>query len=235
MRTLPQDDRPQGEEIRLRPYFFVIMKVAKLSYHPAFANTYVLGEEGEPCLLIDPGYNQNGVLNRYVEKHHQGKILALILTHGHFDHFYGLKDFEGLDNIPLFMSEEDFVCLGDPKKNASFDLAEPFSLEKEVSPYFLEDQDETKIGPFEFQTIATPFHTKGSICLYFKEDGIVFSGDTLFKLGVGRDDLPHAAPKEKERSLAKLFALPEETLVYPGHGGKTTIGDERPYLSDYLN
>ncbi len=211
------------------------MKVAKLNYHPAFANTYVLGEEGESCLLIDPGYNQNGVLNRYVEKHHQGKILALVLTHGHFDHFYGLKDIKGLESIPLFMSEEDFACLSDPKKNASFDLAEPFSLNREVSPYFLEDGDETKIGGFKFQTLATPFHTKGSICLYFKEEGILFSGDTLFKLGVGRDDLPHAAPKKKESSLHKIFALPEETLVYPGHGGKTAIGEERACLSDYLN
>ncbi len=211
------------------------MKVTKLNYHPSFANTYVLGEEDEPCLLIDPGYNHNGVLGLYAKKHHQGKILGIVLTHGHFDHFYGLKDFEGLESIPLFMSEEDYPCLSDPKKNASFDLAEPFSLEKGASPYFLEDGDETKIGPFLFKTIATPFHTKGSICLYFEGEGILFSGDTLFKLGVGRDDLPHASPKEKASSLEKLFALPDETLVYPGHGAKTRIGDERPYLSDYLN
>lgn len=235
MRTLPQDDRPQGEEIRLRPYFFDFMKVTKLNYHPAFANTYVLGEEGEPCLLIDPGYNQNGVLNRYIEKHHQGKILAIALTHGHFDHFYGLKDVENLESIPLFISREDDACLNDPKKNASFDLAEPFSLTKDRSVYFLEDGDETKIGPFKFETLLTPFHTKGSICLYFKEEGILFSGDTLFKLGIGRDDLPHAAPKDKGASLAKIFALPEDTLVYPGHGGKTRIGDEKPYLNEYLN
>ena len=155
--------------------------------------------------------------------------------HSHFDHFYGLKDFENLGNIPLFMSEEDFVCLSDPKKNASFDLAEPFSLDKDVNPYFLEDEDETKAGPFEFEAIATPFHTKGSICLYFKQEGILFSGDTLFKLGVGRDDLPHAAPKEKEASLKKIFALREDTIVYPGHGSKTTIGEEKPYLNDYLD
>ncbi len=211
------------------------MKVTRLNFHPSFANSYVLGEETEPCLLIDPGYDGHGVLDRYIEKHHQGKLLAVILTHGHFDHFYGLKDLANLENVPLFLSEEDFVCLNDPKKNASFDLAEPFSLDREIKPYFLEDGDEIKIGPYCFQTIATPFHTKGSICLYFKEDGLLFSGDTLFKLGVGRDDLPHAAPKEKEASLGKLFALPEDTLVYPGHGSKTTIGEEKPYLNDYLN
>lgn len=210
------------------------MKVSKLNFHPSFANTYVLGEEGEPCLLIDPGYNQGGVLNRYVLKHHQGKTLAIVLTHGHFDHFYGLKDFEGLEDVPLFISEEDYPCLSDAKKNASFDLAEPFCLREDVSPYFLEDGDETKIGPFLFKTIATPFHTKGSICLYFEAEGILFSGDTLFKLGVGRDDLPHASPRDKDNSLRKLFTLPDSTLVYPGHGGKTSIGEERPYLNDYL-
>ena len=133
------------------------------------------------------------------------------------------------------MSEEDFVCLSDPKKNASFDLASPFSLEEEISPYFLEDGDETRIDEYLFKTIATPFHTKGSICLYFGSEKALFSGDTLFKLGVGRDDLPHAAPKEKESSLRKVFALPDETIVYPGHGAKTTIGDEKPYLKDYLD
>lgn len=211
------------------------MKVVKLNFNPSFANTYVLGEESEPCLLLDPGYNENRVLDRYVEKHHQGRILALLLTHGHFDHFLGLQDLGHLGDIPLFMSEENFPCLGDPKKNASFFLDEPFSLGREVRPYFLEDGDETKIGPFAFRTLATPFHTKGSICFYFQRERILFSGDTLFKLGIGRDDLPHAAPKEKESSLGKIFALPSETLVYPGHGGKTTVGEGKACLSDYLN
>ncbi len=211
------------------------MKIAKLNYHPSFANTYVLGEEGDPCLLIDPGYDRGNVLDHYIEKHHAGKTLGIVLTHGHFDHFYGLNDLLGLAKVPLFMSEEDFLCLDDPKLNASFDLAEPFALEKAVSPYFLEDGDETSIGPFSFKTIATPFHTKGSICLYFEEQGVLFSGDTLFKLGIGRDDLRHASPKDKERSLSRIFDLPDETIVYPGHGGKTTIGDERPYLESHLN
>jgi hydroxyacylglutathione hydrolase len=231
---LPEDDRPQGEEIRLRPYFFA-MRVTKLCFHPSFSNTYVLGEENSPCLVIDPGFNEGGALNRHIEKHHGGKILAIALTHGHFDHFYGLKDIEGLEHIPLFVSELDFPCLTDPKKNASFDLASPFSLEKDVSPYFLEDGDETRLGPFFWKTIATPFHTKGSICFFFEDDNVIFSGDTLFKLGVGRDDLPHASPKEKEKSLGKIFALPDSTLVYPGHGPKTTIGEERGNLADYLN
>ncbi|HBS03193.1 MAG TPA: hypothetical protein DEA63_04975, partial [Firmicutes bacterium] len=65
-------------------------KVAKLCFDPSFCNTYVLGGEGEPALIVDPGYNKSGALNRYLNKHHQGKILGVFLTHGHFDHFLGL-------------------------------------------------------------------------------------------------------------------------------------------------
>ena len=210
------------------------MRIEKLCYHPSFCNTYVLGEEGEPCLLIDPGYNGNDVLGRYISKHHGRKILGIVLTHGHFDHFFGLQTLKVPEGTPVFLSEEDYPCLTDPKKNASFDLAEPFSLRKEICPYFLEEGDETSIGVFFFRTIATPFHTKGSLCLYFEREGALFSGDTLFKMGIGRDDLPHASPREKERSLRKIFALPSLTVVYPGHGPKTSIGDEKRNLDGYL-
>lgn len=210
------------------------MKVTKLCYEPSFCNTYLLGEEGEPALIIDPGYNQNGALNRYLQKHHGGKILAVALTHGHFDHFAGMSEMEGLLSFPTFLSEEDYPCLGDAKKNASFYLAEPFLLKKDINPYFVEDEDEIKIGPYLFKVLHTPFHTKGSCCFYFEERGILFTGDTLFRLGVGRDDLPHAEPRSKESSLEKIFALPPKTKIYPGHGPSSTLGEEYPHLRNYL-
>ena len=80
------------------------MKIAKLCYDPSFCNTYVLGEEGEPALIIDPGYNHSGALNRYIAKHHGGKILAIALTHGHFDHFAGMAEMEDLSSFPTFLS-----------------------------------------------------------------------------------------------------------------------------------
>lgn len=210
------------------------MKIAKLCYDPSFCNTYVLGEEGEPALIIDPGYNHSGALNRYITKHHGGKILAIALTHGHFDHFAGMAEMEDLSSFPTFLSEEDYPCLTDAKKNASFDLSEPFLLKKDINPYFIEDEDEIKIGPYLFRVLHTPFHTKGSCCFYFEDEGILFTGDALFRLGVGRDDLPHAEPRSKQKSLAKIFALPKETKIYPGHGPSSSLAAETPYLRNYL-
>ena len=207
----------------------------KLCYNPSFCNTYVIGEEGSPCLIVDPGFNENGCLNRYIAKHHDGKILAVLLTHGHFDHFAGLNFIDKTDNFPLFMSEEDAPCLDDPKKNASFYLSSSIVLKEAIQPYFVEDGDEITLGKYRFNVLTTPFHTKGSICFYFKEDALVFSGDTLFRLGVGRDDLPWADPRSKQDSLEKLFALPFQTKVAPGHGPMTSIEQEEKHFTDYIS
>ena len=203
------------------------MKIAKLCYDPSFCNTYVLGEEGEPCLLIDPGYNKNGCLNRFVKKHHGGKILAILLTHGHYDHFAGMGEIEGLEHIPLYFSQEDEICFGDPKRNASFSLRdEAITLGVPYDSVYCYDGQEVSLDGFSFRVIATPFHTKGSLCFYFPSDGVLFSGDTLFHLSIGRDDLPHAAPRMVGDSLRKLKALPPSTLLCPGHGPNSTLEEE---------
>lgn len=208
--------------------------LSKLCYHPSFCNTYVLGGEGEPALIVDPGYNKSGALNRYLEKHHQGKVLGVFLTHGHFDHFLGLNEMENPSSFPTFLCQEDEPCLLDPKKNASFSLSTPEKLEKEISPYFVEDEDEIKIGPYQIKVIHTPFHTKGSCCFLLKGSPLLFTGDTLFHLGVGRDDLPWAEPKAKENSLNKLLSLPDELKILPGHGPSSTLGAEKKYFPSYL-
>lgn len=209
-------------------------KVAKLCFDPSFCNTYVLGGEGEPALIVDPGYNKSGALNRYLNKHHQGKILGVFLTHGHFDHFLGLNEMADPSSFPTFLCQEDEPCLEDPKKNASFFLATPWKLEKKISSYFLEDEDEIKIGTYRMKIIHTPFHTKGSCCFLLMGSPLLFTGDTLFRMGVGRDDLPWAEPRQKENSLRKLFALPDGLKILPGHGPSSTLGAERKHLPSYL-
>ncbi len=186
-------------------------------------------------MIVDPGCNKNSCLTNYVTKHHQGKILGILLTHGHFDHFAGLNSFPKVDDFPVFLSTEDAPCLDDPKKNASFYLSSPITLEKNISPYFVEDGDEVTLGGLSFQVLATPFHTRGSVCFYFPQEKTVFTGDTLFHLGIGRDDLHWAMPKSKETSLRKLFKLPPDTKVASGHGPMTTLANENKYLEAYLN
>jgi hydroxyacylglutathione hydrolase len=107
--------------------------------------------------------------------------------------------------------------LTDPDLNVSRGLfgQEGLVLDN-IEPYELDDEDEIRLGDEVFKVIATPFHTKGSCCFYVEKEAVLFSGDTLFHLGIGRSDLPGAAPKEISSSLRKLAALPISTKVYPG-------------------
>lgn len=208
--------------------------INRLNYKADLANTYVVGFEGQPAFVIDPSYNKNGVLENYLSKHHSG-LLGILITHGHYDHILGLKDFKGLDKTPLFMGSDDIICLSDSKFNVSNELFDDPLILEGLNPYPLEDGDEIKLGTFIIKAIATPFHTRGSFCFYLEESKVLFSGDSLFHLGVGRSDLPGSCPREMEDSLAKLKALPDETVVYPGHGPKTLIGDEKRYNPYFLS
>lgn len=191
-----------------------------------YCNTYIVGNEGEDCFLVDFGYDHNGFLTEFALTHHS-KILGVLLTHGHYDHIYGFK--EKLPSFPAFLALEDQDFLTDPYLNGSIELFDdPLRIEG-LSPYPVEDEDEIKLGNHITKVIATPFHTGGSVCYYLEDEGILFSGDTLFQRGIGRYDLKGACPRFKEASLKKIFALPDETIVYPGHGNKTTIGQERRF------
>jgi Zn-dependent hydrolases, including glyoxylases len=128
------------------------------------------------------------------------------------------------------MSSEDIPCLEDPFLNGSesFKLAKHILIQ-DIKPYAVDDEDEIRLSSFLFKVIATPFHTEGSICFYLPKEKALFSGDTLFHLSVGRTDLPGGCERFKASSLRKLLMLPDETTVYPGHEGNTTIGKERIY------
>ena len=204
------------------------MPIEKLHFAPSWScNTYVLGEEGKPALLVDPGSNKDNKLQSYLDKHHQGKLFGILLTHGHIDHIWGLGSLTS--KAPVFLSEEEAPYLSKPKLNLSYDLlGENFTYEGD-NLAFLEDEDEISFGALSFKAIATPFHTKGSLCFYFPHEKALFSGDTLFHLSVGRSDLPGGEEGEMAFSLKKLKTLPLETAVYPGHGEKTTLRNEILY------
>lgn len=197
------------------------MKIVKISSSEEWCNTYFIGEEGKPCLIVDPGDNSNNRLDNYLSKHH-GVCVGILITHGHSDHIAGLATLK--IGAPVFMMEEDERCLYDGKYSLdkSLDLGN-------IRPYLLSDEDEIKLGDYLVTVIATPFHTEGSCCFYFKQDNVLFSGDTLFHLAIGRTDFPGGDEDSVEPSLAKLAKLPAITKVYPGHYGETTIGNEIKY------
>ncbi|MEE3431225.1 MAG: MBL fold metallo-hydrolase [Candidatus Enteromonas sp.] len=199
------------------------MEIRTFSYSDSFANSYLLidGDEG---VLFDPGYNENHVLETAV-KAIGIKLLGIFVTHGHFDHFFGLKEWDKETMPPVFFPKDDVDALGDPNKNVSYFYYSDVET-VELTPYQVEDGDEIKLGRFLIKVIATPYHTIGSVCYLIEEANALISGDSLFCGGLGRSDLPSGDARMMASSLDKLSKLPPNTIVYPGHGPKTTIKNE---------
>lgn len=206
-------------------------KVITLSIDHSLSNSYCLVNSQNECLLFDLGYNKDDYIEKYLEKHDY-KCLGLFLTHGHYDHILGINYLSLPQNFPIYISSNDYRCLFDPKYNLTSYLDKIVTIDEKYKINELEE-GKMSIKGFEFEVIATPFHTSGSLCFYFEKEKIMFSGDTLFKLGIGRMDLPGNERKMVYSSLDKIKKLDKETLIYPGHGSSTRLEDElkfNPYL-----
>lgn len=198
------------------------MKISKITSGLFSTNSYFL-QTGEYNYLIDAP-DQNEKMVEIIKE--EGRLDAILLTHGHFDHTLGLKNVLSLfPNTPIYLEREDWPMLEkDNKKymamcNLSLDYEVPQSIN--LLPY------EEKIPSVEI--IKSPGHTLGSVSIYLKEENILFSGDTLFSSGYGRTDLGGNYSLLLS-SLKKLLTLSEDTRVEPGHGGFTTIGREKAIL-----
>lgn len=204
------------------------IKIGRMVLSFCMTNCYFLYREGEKdCILIDPA-DQGGHIYNALTKH--GFIIqGILLTHGHFDHIWGSKEVKELSGAKLYAYENEKEVLNNAKLNVSAGVSRPYTEDADV---YLEDGQEVTIAGMTCKCIATPGHTKGSCCYYFEEAGFLISGDTLFQDSVGRTDLPTGSMKALVASVKeKLFVLPEETKVYPGHGDSTTIGYEKKYNS----
>ena len=196
------------------------------------ANTYVIGEKGGPCIVIDLGSTQTRVIS-YIKENHTS-CLGILLTHGHFDHIRGLNNFVKEFNCTVFIDFNDKDFLIDSKLNGSKYSEENQVIVKTTNIYELDDEDEIKFGNgYLFKVIETPFHTNGSVCYLCEKENALFSGDTLFKGSIGRTDLPTGSERLVNSSLKKLLNLNPKLVVYPGHGETTTLEKEissNPYL-----
>lgn len=154
-------------------------------------------------------------------------VAGILLTHGHFDHIWGTKELRELTGAKLYALEAERELLQSAKMNVSSQVGRTYTVDADV---YLKDGEELTLAGMTFQVIATPGHTGGGCCYYFKEAGFLVSGDTLFRDSVGRTDFPTGSMGTLVRSIKdKLFVLPDETKVYPGHGDSTTIGHEKKY------
>ncbi|WP_026510367.1 MULTISPECIES: MBL fold metallo-hydrolase [unclassified Butyrivibrio] len=185
-------------------------------------------EDYTPVVFFDPA-DKGELIYRELDK--RGfKVDAIYLTHAHFDHIGGADELRKLTGAKIYAYENEKRLCEDPEYNLSADYGRSITIKPDG---FLPDGAECESAGLKFKLLATPGHTEGSCCFYF-EDGILISGDTLFESSVGRTDFPGGSMSELVRSCHdKLFVLPDDTKVYPGHGDMTTIGYEKqnnPFL-----
>ncbi len=195
------------------------------------ANCYlVISKEG--VIVVDPGSKDPSIAKIIKEKY--GDVIAVLITHDHYDHSKGASLLQTTFNCPVYVHKEDEEWLTNPKKyqKALFymQIGEPLK----DGLVTINDGDELKIGDFIFQVIHTPFHSKGSVCYLLKEYNILFTGDTLFNGMIGRVDLVTSEPKKINESLNKLKKLDPKLLIYPGHGDKPTILRHELETNPYL-
>lgn len=188
-------------------------------------NCYVLvNHDIQECVIFDPGDDGAVLKQRIDEAGFTPK--AIILTHGHFDHIGAVKELKEVYQIPVYCSkEEDEQILGKLNGNLSSMFGKPMTLQADE---FVRDGEKLEIIGTTLTCIATPGHTIGGMCYYVEEIASVIAGDTLFAGSVGRTDFPTGSGTQLLNSiLEKLYTLPDETTVYPGHMDITTIGYEK--------
>lgn len=188
-------------------------------------NTYFLHREGEyDCIIIDPARDGELFVTRLREK--GLTIKAIFLTHAHFDHLLGVEGIEKLEQVPIYGGKDDEDKFMDPKLNQSVKVNKEIKIKLD---HAVSEGDIIEIGSMKCKVLSTPGHTSGSICFYFEEEGMLFSGDTLFRETYGRTDFETGSDKEIRESVQRLLTLPPETIVYPGHNDFTTIEHERQF------
>ena len=209
------------------------LQVLQLPLGPIQTNCFIVGdEETEDAVVIDPGWDASRVLAALVER--QWQLKHVLLTHAHFDHIGAVADVVEATGAPLAIHPLELPLLRAKGGAAAFGLPIRPCPEPSV---LLEAGQIIEAGQMRFKVLFVPGHTVGHVAFYEPRAKAVFSGDVLFNEGIGRTDFPGGDYSTLMRSIHEvLFALPDETAVYPGHGPATTIGAERagnPFLADW--
>ena len=205
------------------------MTVKTFDSNDMVQNVYLYYDENSSeGVLIDAGCNDADAKEIATLVDEKGiTIKAVLLTHGHYDHIMGVYKIKRITSAEICCHETEVEAL----ENAEINRSAIHGINIEVKPdKLLADGDEIRFGNTILTVIHTPGHTPGCVCYYDSENGVLFSGDTLFKETIGRTDFPNGSHDQLIQSLKKkLFILPDETKVYPGHGNNTTIGYEKKY------
>lgn len=205
------------------------MIVKGLVVGPLQVNSYLVGcEETKEGIVIDPGGDSPVILSQIDAL--GLKIIYIVNTHGHIDHVAANRSLKEATGAPIAIHRLDASWLTNPPGGLALVLGATPGPPADI---LLEEGDEVRFGNISLKVLHTPGHTLGGISLL--GEGVIFTGDALFNMGIGRTDLPGGDFKTLMESIkSKIFALPEDTVVYPGHGPSTTIGREKranPFVS----
>ena len=198
---------------------------------PLQCNCSIIGDEAtREAMVIDPGDDIDEVL--IILSKHNLKVKQIVVTHAHIDHVGGAMKLRAATGAPILLNQNDLALLKMLDVQAAWvGMAAPGQVEIDQS---VGGTDTIRAGSLTANVLDTPGHTEGSICLYFPAENKLIAGDTLFAGSIGRTDLPGGSFEKIIRSLHQtVLALPDDTVVVPGHGPLTTIGEEResnPFL-----
>ena len=208
-----------------------MIRVDYMVVGPVSTNCYFLiNEELREAVIVDPG-DQAQKIQAYLTKE-ELKPVAILLTHGHFDHMMAAEALRNVYKIPVYAAEKEKALLN----SATLNLAKGFirtdyTMDADV---YCKEGDELSLAGCVLKVLETPGHTQGGCCYYIAAEDILFSGDTLFQRSIVRTDFPGGSFAELRKSIKeKLYVLPEHTICYSGHGEATRIGEEKehnPYV-----
>ena len=202
------------------------LKVNQYVVGPVQTNCYfAINDELKELLIIDPGASARQLAERV--RAEGGRPVAILLTHGHFDHATAAEELAKEFDIPIYAHEDEKETLEDSELNASWMMGDHLIFHADV---FVKDEEELDLAGFHIRVLHTPGHTVGGCCYYFPYEEVVFSGDSLFCTSIGRTDFKKGSTSDLIRAIKeKLMTLPDRTTVYPGHNDVTTIENERMY------
>lgn len=202
---------------------------------PIQTNCYIIQDEQNNCLIIDPGEEGKRLIT---EIENAGLTpVAILLTHGHFDHLGAVDIVRDKFEIPVYIHENEADSLTNPAQNGSTRYPGLPLVKNRAADFLITEEGMMEVAPFRFEVRHTPGHSRGSVSFIFSDNRFAIVGDTLFKEGVGRTDLPGGNTSVLLESIhEKLLTLADDFIIYPGHGISTTPESERntnPFLNGF--
>ena len=211
-----------------------MIHIEQFIVNPFQENCSIVWDNDGRCAVVDPGYidaERNDIVALIERKNL--KPVCILLTHAHFDHIYGVADFAGTYNVPVYMNEKEQYTLEhtNPYVCGLYGLNLP-EVPETFTP--VRDGDVIEVGSLRFEVLETPGHSVGGVCYLERNEGILFSGDTIFAGAIGRTDHPGGDYDLMMKGIwEKIMCLDGKTVIYPGHGPATDVAKERmtnPFL-----